>query len=67
MRDEILEEVWRVRDAFAKRHDYNLDAMVAELQEMERHSLNPVVDRGKQEPDKEIQSDDHAAARHDHR
>ena len=45
MKDEILTEVWKNRDEFAKRHDYDLDAMVKDLQEMERHSLNTVVDR----------------------
>ena len=44
-RDEILKEVWRNRDAFAKRHGYNLDAMVEELRQMERRSPNKLVDR----------------------
>ncbi len=43
--DEILKEVWRNRDAFAKRHGYNLDAMVEELRQMERQSRNKLVDR----------------------
>jgi predicted ATP-dependent Lon-type protease len=43
--NEILREVWRNRDAFAKRHGYNLDAMVEELRQMERQSLNKLVDR----------------------
>lgn len=43
--DEILKEVWRNRDAFAKRHRYNLDAMVEELRQMERQSPNKLVDR----------------------
>jgi len=43
--DEILREVWRNRDAFAKRHGYNLDAMVEELRQMERQSPNKLVDR----------------------
>jgi len=43
--DEILREVWRVRDAFAKRHRYNLDSMVEELRQMERQSSNKLVDR----------------------
>lgn len=45
MKDEILTEVWKNRDEFAKRHDYDLDAMVKDLQEMERHPWNTVVDR----------------------
>lgn len=43
--DEILREVWRNRDAFAKRHHYDLDAMVEELRRMERQSPNKLVDR----------------------
>ncbi len=43
--DEILKEVWRARDAFAKRHRYNLDAMVEELRQLERQSPNKLVDR----------------------
>ena len=46
--DEILKEVWRVRDAFAKRHRYNLDAMVEELRRLERQSPNKLVDLSKQ-------------------
>jgi hypothetical protein len=45
VRDEILREVWRARDAFAKRHRYNLDAMVEELRQIERLSPNKLVDR----------------------
>jgi len=45
MENEILREVWRNRDAFAKRHRYNLDAMVEELRQMERQSPNKLVDR----------------------
>lgn len=43
--NEILKEVWRNRDAFAKRHRYDLDAMVEELRQMERRSSNKLVDR----------------------
>jgi hypothetical protein len=43
--DEILREVWRNRDAFAKRHHYDLDAMVEELRKMEHRSSNKLVDR----------------------
>ncbi len=43
--NEILREVWRNRDAFAKRHRYDLDAMVEELRQMERQSPNRLVDR----------------------
>ena len=44
-KNEILEEVWRHRDEFAREHNYDRDAMVAALQEMEKHPLSEVVDR----------------------
>ncbi|MBF0103435.1 MAG: hypothetical protein HQK77_21240 [Desulfobacterales bacterium] len=47
MKNEILSEVWRNRDEFAKRHNYDLNAMVFTLQEMERHPLNTIVDKRK--------------------
>jgi hypothetical protein len=50
MKNEILEEVWRNRDEFARKHNYDLDAMVSALQEMERHPLSEVVDRRKGTP-----------------
>jgi hypothetical protein len=51
-KNEILEEVWRNRDEFAREHNYDLDAMVAALQEMEKHPLNKVVDRRQKTSDK---------------
>ncbi len=52
-KNEILEEVWRNRDEFAREHNNDLDAMVAALQEMEKHSLSKVVDRRRKAADKE--------------
>jgi hypothetical protein len=40
MKNEILEKVWKNRDDIAKRHNYNLDAMVYELKQMERNPLS---------------------------
>ncbi len=31
MKNEILEEVWRCRDEFAKKHDYDIHSMVIKL------------------------------------
>ncbi len=44
-KNEILEEIWRNRDEFAREYNNDLDAMVAALLEMEKHALNEVVDR----------------------
>ncbi len=47
-RDEIIEEVWRNRDAYVREHHHNLDEIVADLQRREKaHSAN-IVDRRKQ-------------------
>lgn len=47
MKDEILTEVWRNRDEFAKQHNYDIEAMVATLREMERHPWSTMTDRSK--------------------
>jgi hypothetical protein len=57
MKNEILQEVWRNRDEFAKEHNYDLDAMVAALQEMEKHPLTRTVDRREQTSSNTIASD----------
>jgi hypothetical protein len=55
-KNEILSEVWRNRDEFAKRHNYDLTKMVATLQEMEEHHpLSAVVDRRKRTPNQSLQ------------
>jgi hypothetical protein len=51
-KNEILEEVWRNRDEFAREHNYDLDAMVAALQEMEKHPLTIVVDLRRERSDR---------------
>jgi hypothetical protein len=52
MKNEILIDVWRNRDEFAKRHNYDLDKMVETLQKMECSAKNPLVDRRKKTPKK---------------
>ncbi|HPO12689.1 MAG TPA: hypothetical protein PLI09_04530 [Candidatus Hydrogenedentes bacterium] len=50
MKNEIVAEVWRNRDAFARRHKYDVDSMVTALQKMEHHVVsreNPVSERRK--------------------
>ena len=54
MKNEILQEVWRHRDAFARENNYDLNAMVAALQEMEQHPLTRTVDRRKQSSSKSV-------------
>ena len=57
MKDEILTEVWRNRDEFAKRHNYDIEAMVATLREMERHPWSSVTDKSKETPNKRPRTD----------
>jgi hypothetical protein len=56
MKDEILREVWQSRDEFAKRHNYDIEAMVATLRKMERHPWSTVTDRSKKTPKKQLRS-----------
>ncbi len=48
MKNEILSEVWHNRDEFAKRHNYDINTMVATLQKMEQHPWNAIVDKKKE-------------------
>ena len=42
-RDPILEEVRRIRDAFAKEHGYDIEAIVCALQQQEAESGRRLV------------------------
>ena len=44
-KDDIIEEVWRLRDAYVEQHHHNLAEIVADLQERQRQNLAKVVDR----------------------
>jgi hypothetical protein len=47
MKNEILSEVWKNRDNFARRCHHNLNLMVRAIQKVERTGRNPIVDRTK--------------------
>lgn len=47
MKDEILEEVWRVKDALAAKYNYSVAAMFADLREREKTSGRHYVDLSK--------------------
>lgn len=64
MADEILEEVWRNRDNFAKRHNYDLDAMVAELKERELQPWSSVISKEKETPNKRVEPTVKSTAAH---
>ena len=44
-KDEIIEEVWRNRDAYVREHHNDLDEIVADLQRREKTHPEKVVDR----------------------
>ena len=52
MKNEILEGVWRNRDEFARDHNYDIDAMVETLQEMEKQPLSRIIGRRSQDSKK---------------
>jgi len=43
--DEIISELWRIRDAYAAEHHHDLKEMVAALQEYQTQSGHVWVDR----------------------
>ena len=43
-KDEIIAEVWRNRDAYARKHNYNLDEIVADLRKREQAHPDRIVD-----------------------
>ena len=46
-RDEIIEEVWRNRDEYVRRHHHDLDEIVRDLRRREQRPHSKVVDRRK--------------------
>ncbi|MCD4728833.1 MAG: hypothetical protein K8R46_14335 [Pirellulales bacterium] len=50
--DEIIEEVWRVRDEYVKQHHYSLDEIVADLRRRQAEHPSRTVDRRRRPVDK---------------
>ncbi len=44
-RDEILTELWKIRDAYATCHHHSLREIVADLQKRQQTPLSRLVDR----------------------
>jgi hypothetical protein len=44
-RDEILTEVWRIRDGYAAEHGHDLKRIVADLEKRQAQSHGPLVDK----------------------
>jgi phosphate uptake regulator len=43
MKDEIIEQVWRIKDAIAKKYKYDVRALAKDLQKRERSSTAVIV------------------------
>jgi len=50
LKDEIIAEVWRLRDEYVNKHRHDLDAILADLRQRQRHPLSRLVDRRKRRP-----------------
>ena len=44
-KDEIIAEIWRNRDADARKHNFDLDAIIADLRKREKSHPERLVDR----------------------
>jgi len=55
-RDEIISEVWRIRDAYSAEHHHDLKEIVADLRQRQRLTRRKLVDR---RPVKETQRTPH--------
>jgi len=44
-KDEIIEEVWKNRDAYVEKHHHNLDEIVKDLQKRQKTPLSKLIDR----------------------
>lgn len=44
MSDEIIEELWRIKDEIAREHGYDIESLAAYLQRKERTERRRVVD-----------------------
>ena len=44
MSDEIIEELWRIKNSIARKHDYEIESLVAHLQTKQRSAGQQVVD-----------------------
>lgn len=45
MNDEIIQELWRIKEEIAKEHGYALESLAAELRRQEAASESRIVDR----------------------
>jgi hypothetical protein len=46
--DEVIDEVWRIRDEYVKQHHYSLDEIVEDLRRRQAEHPSKIVDRRQQ-------------------
>lgn len=44
MSDEVIKEIWKIKDSIAREHGYDIDRIVAYLRTKQRPKGHPVVD-----------------------
>ena len=44
MSDELIEELWQIKDSIAREHDYDIESLVVHLQTKQRSADQQVVD-----------------------
>jgi len=58
MSDEIIQEVWRIKDCMAKKFNYNIDALAEELRKRHKKSgrkaINPKNSGGEKTTDRSL-------------
>jgi hypothetical protein len=52
--DDVIEEVWRIRDEYVKQHHYSLDEIVEDLRRRQAEHPSRIVDR-RQHPSENLQ------------
>ncbi len=55
-RDEVIDEVWRIRDEYVKQHHYSLDEIVEDLRRRQAEHPSRIVDRRQQRPIENLRS-----------
>jgi hypothetical protein len=49
-RDEVLEELWRIRDQYVAEHHHDLDEIVEDLRRRQTEHPDRLVDRRRTQP-----------------